>query len=319
MSFWTRWSFFWSRALGRPESSRAPTIESADPELPFDELLGPNSTDPRFSFSDVTPEVLSVFPAELSAGRSNSHGGSLDQNPDDLFFWQQASEDMLAGQISIYLTRRCPSPWWRSLCASNAYALAGSVIGARAVAALDGRRLDRSLYCEMALWPPQDFLILLDQAASQHPANSAERRFLLDSHWSLASSDLRWADACKHGALRLLWVALLEGRSVEWPDLPPRLRETDPMPAALPGLWIDADSLLATPVLCERDQAERAWLSKPQMDGSHWLLIPDWSSWMLRPSAPWRRFPTAREALSGHLGAEIQSAVALATPHPDLP
>lgn len=259
-----------SAAIAQPYADLDESLASIPREEErLDECMDHADRDEDAKFSDVTDETL------LHMKQQNAH--SLDRDKNDFFFWNEARPDAVAGMAAVYLKARCPTPYWRSLVSSSSYGLWGAVAQAREEAQIAGSICGPE-NLRAACFKP------LSEQASQLAARAKPRAqdesdfFRADG---LPMSGEFFGEINKQAALRALFAAVLLGRSIAWPDLPPRLGASVDVPDKLPGLYIDLETLRATPAEVSRDDAEAFWDAQPTSNSHEILMIPDWASWML--------------------------------------
>lgn len=243
--------------------------ETSETEARLDECMDHADRDESAAFADVTDDTLRDMKQEISH--------SLDRDKNDFFFWNEARADAVAGMASVYLKARCPTPYWRGLVASNSYGFWGAVIQARDVAKNATSPCGPACLAQAAFYPlsrQADHLERRARASSQEESDF----YRADG---LPLSGEFFGEINKHAALRALFAAVLLNRPIAWPDLPPRLATDADVPDKLPGLYINLETLVATPAEISREEAEAFWNAQPFSDNVDILMIPDWACWML--------------------------------------
>lgn len=247
-------------------------VELSEIEARLDECMDHADHDESAAFADVTDDTLRDMKQE------NAH--SLDRDKNDFFFWNEARADAVAGMASVYLRARCPTPYWRSLVASSSYGLWGAVTQARAAAKFSGVPCGPEQLASVSFDP---LSTQADQLA-RRPRPTAQEESDFYRADGLPLSGEFFGEVNKHAALRALFAAVLSGRPIAWPDLPPRLGTDADVPDRLPGLYINLETLEATPADVSREEAEVFWNEQPFSKKADILMVPDWACWMLSAS-----------------------------------
>lgn len=263
---------------------RGALAAGAKPE-PYDPFEAPAT---GLSWDESTAEPVSeAYESPLGVTGETLYGTrqevvhSLDRDRDDPFFWCEARPDVAAGLARSFLASRAPNPYWAALIRSNSYALWGALALARA------RAVRENASCQRRHLSASVAMGLRSQAADLEALPRSSRAFSdLDRAEGLPLPGSYHGDAHRQAVLRTMLAAELDWRSVDWPELPPRLSALDDIPELLPALEIDLGSLAFRERRVSRVEAEDFWFVCWLEDRPMALMVPDWASWMLAGSGP---------------------------------